>query len=77
MNDATLLQDLNVLIDHYITKNGYKPNRVLIGYKAYTVLMHDQSFARELTDSAIEPNKRKYRKIKIKLTKDDNQLELE
>ncbi|EXB31604.1 hypothetical protein J540_4174 [Acinetobacter baumannii 1440422] len=27
--------------------------------------------------SALDPNKRKYKKIKIKITKDDDQLEIE
>ncbi|EPR85793.1 hypothetical protein L292_3201 [Acinetobacter junii CIP 107470 = MTCC 11364] len=38
--------------------------------------MHQKKFSDELKNSAIEPNKRKYRKIKIKLTQDDHQLEL-
>ncbi|NDY12875.1 hypothetical protein G3N09_03260, partial [Acinetobacter baumannii] len=28
-------------------------------------------------NSALDPNKRKYKKIKIKITKDDDQLEIE
>ncbi|MCT9375411.1 hypothetical protein KTI84_00485 [Acinetobacter baumannii] len=33
--------------------------------------------ADEVINSAIDPNKRKYKKLKIKVTKDDDQLDLE
>jgi len=39
--------------------------------------MGNSNFATEVTDSALNPNKRRYKKIKIKVTKDDYQLELE
>jgi hypothetical protein len=39
--------------------------------------MGNTSFAEEVTNSALDPNKRKYQKIKIKITKDDYQLELD
>ncbi|MDR6796012.1 hypothetical protein J2W67_001127 [Acinetobacter calcoaceticus] len=39
--------------------------------------MQNPKFADEVTNSALDPNKRKYRKMKIKVTKDDDQLELE
>ncbi|CAA6834639.1 hypothetical protein HKO16_10755 [Acinetobacter baumannii ATCC 17978] len=39
--------------------------------------MQNPKFADEVINSALDPNKRKYRKIKIKVTKDDDQLELE
>lgn len=35
------------------------------------------SFSDEVINSAIDPNKRKYKKLKIKVTKDDDQLDLE
>ncbi|QJF40991.1 hypothetical protein HIN88_06335 [Acinetobacter baumannii] len=34
-------------------------------------------FVDEVMNSALDPNKRKYKKIKIKITQDDDQLELE
>ncbi|OTM18085.1 hypothetical protein B9X53_07880 [Acinetobacter pittii] len=34
-------------------------------------------FADEVMNSALDANKRKYKKLKIKITKDDNELELE
>ncbi|HAV3042249.1 TPA: hypothetical protein JH950_000227 [Acinetobacter baumannii] len=39
--------------------------------------MQCPSFADEVINSALDPNKRKYKKIKIKITKDDDQLEIE
>jgi hypothetical protein len=39
--------------------------------------MQNPSFSSEVLNSALDPNKRKYKKLKIKLTKDDEQLELE
>ena len=77
MNDTSLLNELNLLIDHYVSRNGYRPNRIIVGYKAYATLMTDSNFFNEVTNSALNPNKRKYKKLKIKVTKDDNQLELE
>ncbi|MFM7810780.1 MAG: hypothetical protein ACKO7M_03320 [Acinetobacter junii] len=60
----------------YLNRNGQYPSRIILGYKTYTELMNQKKFSDELKNSAIEPNKRKYRKIKIKLTQDDHQLEL-
>ncbi|RPE47752.1 hypothetical protein EC846_0228 [Acinetobacter sp. BIGb0102] len=77
MSKSVLLAELNAMIDHYFKRNGYQPTRILLGYKAYTELMQDQSFANEIRNSALDPNKRKYKKLKIKVTKDDHQLELE
>ncbi|EPR80608.1 hypothetical protein L292_1505 [Acinetobacter junii CIP 107470 = MTCC 11364] len=48
-----------------------------MGYKAYYELMRNSQFSTEVTDSALDPNKRKFKKIKIKITKDDFQLDLE
>ena len=77
MSKSVLLAELNAMIDHYFIRNGCQPTQILLGYKAYTELMQDQSFANEITNSALDPNKRKYKKLKIKVTKDDHQLELE
>lgn len=77
MSESVLLAELNAMINHYFTRNGYQPTRILLGYKAYAILMQDKNFANEVTDSALDPNKRKYKKLKIKVTKDDHQLELE
>ncbi|USA52101.1 hypothetical protein NDN13_11435 [Acinetobacter sp. C32I] len=77
MSDVGLLTELNQMIHYYVTRNGYQPTRIILGYKAYTTLMQDQNFSNEVLNSALDPNKRKYKKLKIKLTKDDDQLELE
>ncbi|ENX00423.1 hypothetical protein F900_02094 [Acinetobacter modestus] len=77
MNDTSLLNELNSMIEHYVARNGHQPLRIITGYKAYASLMSDSKFYKEVTNSALNPNKRKYKKIKIKVTKDDDQLELE
>ena len=71
MCNISILEELNQSIEYYLY-----PSRIILGYKTYTELMHQKKFSDELKHSAIEPNKRKYRKIKIKLTQDDHQLEL-
>ena len=48
----------------------------MIGYKAYSELMNDRKFLQEVASSAMDPNKRKYQKIKIKVTQDEYQLEV-
>lgn len=53
-----------------------QPVKILIGYKAYADLMQDRSFFDEVAGSAMDPMKRTYKKIKIKVTQDQYQLEL-
>jgi hypothetical protein len=77
MKEETLLEELDSMIEYYKQRDGHLPNRIRIGYRAYTKLMQSKSFCDELLNSAIDPNKRKYKKIKIKVTKDDYQLQLE
>lgn len=77
MSQQTLLQELNSRIDYYSTRTDYPLRRILIGYRAYAKLMLCSSFSDEVMNSAIDPNKRTYKKLKIKVTKDDNQLDLE
>jgi len=48
----------------------------LLGYKAYGELMNDRNFFEEVAGSAIDPNKRKYKNIKIKVTQDEYQFEV-
>ena len=76
MCNISILEELNQSIEYYLNRNRQYPSRIILGYKTYTELMHQKKFSDELKHSAIEPNKRKYRKIKIKLTQDDHQLEL-
>ena len=47
------------------------------GYKIYAELMNDAKFKSEILESALDPNKRKYRKLKIKITQDEYQLKIE
>ncbi|WP_109439982.1 hypothetical protein [Acinetobacter haemolyticus] len=77
MSDTSLLNELNQMIDYYVSRNSQPPNRIILGYKAYGTLMKDSVFATEVKNSALDPNKRKYKKLKIKVTKDDHQIELE
>ena len=48
----------------------------MIGYKAYSELMNYRKFLHEVASSAMDPNKIKYQKSKIKVTQDDDQLEV-
>ncbi|MBE9402559.1 hypothetical protein IQR32_14870 [Acinetobacter albensis] len=66
---------LNTIFSDVIARNK-KPEKILIGYKVYAELMNDRSFFEEVVGSAMDPNKRTYKKIKIKITQDDSQLEV-
>ena len=46
-----------------LEKYDEKPQRILMGYKAYYELMRNSQFSTEVTDSALDPNKRKFKKI--------------
>ena len=69
------VKKLDKLIGDMVSKNQ-TPEKILIGYKAYGELMKDRKFFEEVVGSAMEPSKRKYKKIKIRITQDDNQLEV-
>ncbi|WP_227539756.1 hypothetical protein [Acinetobacter sp. MB5] len=75
MDSKSDIQNLNKLIEECITKQK-KPEKILIGYKMYAELMNDRQFMQEVVGSAMNPNKRKYKNIKIKVTQDANQLEI-
>ena len=64
---------LDKLMDDVVSKksNNWK---ILIGYKARGELMKDRIFFEEVVGSAMEPSKRKYKNIKIRVTQDDNLL---
>lgn len=66
---------LNTIFSEVVAKNK-KPEKILIGYKVYAELMNDRRFFEEVVGSAMDPNKRTYKKIKIKVTQDDCQLEV-
>ncbi|NNH86232.1 hypothetical protein [Acinetobacter terrae] len=69
------VKKLDKLIGDMVSKNQ-KPEKILIGYRAYSELMKDRKFFEEVVGSAMEPSKRKYKKIKIRITQDDHQLEV-
>lgn len=73
----SIFESLSQLIESYSQEHGEKPQKMLLGYKAYYDLMRNKDFANEVTNSALDPNKRKFQKIKIKITKDDYELKLE
>lgn len=75
MNNYSDIQNLNKLIEQYLVKQK-KPEKILIGYKMYAELMNDRQFMQEVVGSAMNPNKRKYKNIKIKVTQDASQLEI-
>ncbi|OUY07394.1 hypothetical protein [Acinetobacter populi] len=51
-----------------------KPEKLLIGYRMYFELMQERKFFEEVVGSSMNPNKRKYKQIKIKITQDEYQL---
>ncbi|GAA5002785.1 hypothetical protein GCM10023206_05940 [Acinetobacter puyangensis] len=51
-----------------------KPEKLLIGYRMYYELMQERKFFEEVVGSSMNPNKRKYKQIKIKITQDEYQL---
>ena len=59
-----------------IKEENQSPEKILIGYKAYGELMNDRAFFEEVAGSAIDPNERRYKKIKIKVTQDEYQIEV-
>lgn len=69
------VKKLDKLIGDMVSKNQ-EPEKILIGYRAYSELMKDRKFFEEVVGSAMEPSKRKYKKIKIRVTQDDYQLEV-
>ena len=69
------VKKLDNLISDLVSKNQ-TPEKILIGYRVYGELMKDRKFFEEVVGSAMEPSKRKYKKIKIRITQDDHQLEV-
>jgi len=69
------IKKLDTLITNVVSKHQ-TPEKLLIGYKAYGELMKDRKFFEEVAGSSMDPNKRKYKNIKIRVTQDDCQLEV-
>lgn len=77
MATPSLLDDLDALIAAELAQKKPKIKRLVLGYKAYHKLMSYKKFSTEVTESAIDPNKRKYQGFKIKVSKDDFEMRLE
>lgn len=69
------IKKLDKLVSDAVAKSQ-TPEKILIGYKAYGELMKDRKFFEEVAGSAMDPNKRTYNKIKIRVTQDDYQFEI-
>ncbi|WP_166167061.1 hypothetical protein [Acinetobacter sp. SA01] len=69
------LKNLDDLLENALTE-GKKIEKIIIGYKAYNCLMTDCNFHKEVTESSLSANKRKYKGYKIKVTQDEYQLDL-
>lgn len=70
------VKELDQLIENDL-KESKKSSKLLIGYKLFHDLMNDPRFYAEVTDSALSATKRKYKKLKIKITTDEYQLHFE
>ena len=77
MASPSLLDELDALIAAELAQKKPKLKRIVIGYKAYNKLMSYKKFSTEVTESAIDPNKRRYQGFKIKVSKDDFELRLD
>lgn len=69
---------LLITLDHMIenaSEQG-RPSSIVIGYKAFHSLMKDRRFSEEVNSSALSPEHRRYRKIRLQLTTDDYQLKV-
>ncbi|EZQ00916.1 MULTISPECIES: hypothetical protein [unclassified Acinetobacter] len=70
------VNDLDLLIEKY-RKADKEVKKILIGYKLFGELMNDSKFHEEVINSALSTTKRKYKKIKIRITTDEYQLDFE
>ena len=69
------IKKLDRLVSDALAKNQ-TPEKILLGYKTYGELMKDRKFFEDVAGSAMDPNKRTYKKIKIRVTQDDYQFEI-
>ncbi len=70
------VSDLDQIIENTLKENK-KISKVLMGYKLFHELMNDPKFHAEVTNSALSATKRKYKRLKIKITTDEYQLHFE
>jgi hypothetical protein len=72
MSDITL-----DFLDETLDKNENKDRKIKkirIGYKLYEKFRSSSKFADEVDNSALDPDKRCYRGVKVKITHDDYEL---
>ena len=67
------LKHLDKQLDEF-EKKKKKIKKMRIGYKLFAHLMGDEKFAHHVSESALNPDKRSYRKVKIKITSDEGEL---
>ena len=67
------LKHLDKQLDEF-EKKKKKIKKMRIGYKLFAHLMGDEKFAHHVSESALNPDKRNYRKVKIKITSDEGEL---
>ena len=53
------------------------PKSILLGYGVYADLIDTRGFFEEVVGSAVDPNLRTFKNIRIKVTQDKNQIEVE
>lgn len=70
------VSDLDELIKKTLSSDK-NIGKLLIGYKRFAELMNDSKFSEEVNHSALSSTKRKYKKLKIKVTTDEYQLYFE
>ncbi|QDK97318.1 hypothetical protein FM020_05205 [Acinetobacter tandoii] len=72
------MSDINLdFLDETLNQNEKKKRKIKkirIGYKLYDKFMGDPKFADDVINSALDPDKRCYRGIKIKITHDEYEL---
>ncbi|MHA3892053.1 hypothetical protein [Acinetobacter sp. GXMZU3951] len=72
MTDLTL-EFLDQTLDKYEAK-GKKIKKIRIGYELYAKFMEDLKFSEDILNSSLDPDKRSYRDVKVKITHDDFEL---
>lgn len=69
-------EKLNNLIRDSISRQKM-PKSILLGYGVYADLIDTRGFFEEVVGSAVDPNLRTFKNIRIKVTQDKNQIEVE
>ena len=67
------IEFLDQTIDKYEKKNK-EISKILIGHELYHDFMANHEFAEEVINSSIDPEERRYRGVKIKITNNEYEL---